>query len=55
MLSAIVISKAENIPGPGFFTLAKELGLYASGNREPFWDLELKRVHEYWAKNPEQT
>jgi hypothetical protein len=48
MLSAAVIHKEDNIPGPGFFALAKELGIYNQKNDVLFFVNELKRVHDYW-------
>lgn len=50
LLSAVVISKVENCPGQGFFTLAQSLNLY-DGNPDSkleFWKQELRRVHEHW-------
>jgi len=48
MLSSVVIHKENNIPGPGFFTLAKELGIYNQKNDVLFFINELQRVHDYW-------
>jgi len=53
MLSAVVIRKGEEpLPGPGFFTLARELGR-AVGPDLPdklsFHAQELKAVHEAYA------
>ena len=53
MLSAVVYSKSENMAGPGFFTLAKELGKF-SGNmadHEEFWVRELNNVYQYWGEH----
>ena len=50
MLSAVVIHKEDNIPGPGFFTLAKELGLHRDNNNFMFFIRELRRVHDYWGQ-----
>jgi len=56
MLSAVVIYVDKNRPGDGFFTLAQELGLYGGSNHEEskidFWIAELKRVHDFWRKEP---
>ena len=51
MLSAVVISKSRNIPGAGFFKLAKKLGLQSDdeGNVK-FWLKEIRRVHDYWGE-----
>ena len=49
LLSAVVILKDENIPGEGFFTLAKKLELMdEEGDRLGFFVRELGRVHDYW-------
>ena len=54
LLSAVVIYLDGNSPGHGFFTCARELGVY-KGRRSPadeitFWVSELKRVYNFWAK-----
>jgi len=48
LLSAVVIHRENNIPGPGFFRLARELGLYHGGDDFRFFIQELRRVHDYW-------
>lgn len=50
MLSAVVVDRQEHRPGPGFFSLAEELGLFepASDDREAFFVAELGRVHSRW-------
>ena len=50
MLSAVVIQKDNNIPGSGFFTLAKQLGLYSGADDVVFFVKELRRVHNYWTQ-----
>jgi len=50
MLSAVVIHKENNIPGKGFFTLARELDLYSGNDDWNFFISELRKVHEYWGK-----
>ena len=50
LLSAVVIRKGENMPGNGFFTLAKRLGLHTGGDNLDFWLAELRRVHDHWAE-----
>lgn len=52
MLSAVVILRDENIPGQGFFSLAKELGLYSAGDNFMFFVNELRRVHAEWSRSP---
>jgi hypothetical protein len=51
LLSVVVIHREDNIPGPGFFTLAKELGIYKGGDDLMFFIQELARVHDYWSKS----
>ena len=50
LLSAVVIRRDENMPGTGFFTLARALGLHTEGDNLDFWLAELRRVHDYWSK-----
>ena len=47
LLSAVVILKEENIPGQGFFSLAKRLGLYDGSDDTQYWTEEVRRVHDY--------
>jgi len=49
LLSAVVIHKHDNIPGQGFFTLAKRLGLQKQEDNFLFFIEELRRVHDYWS------
>ena len=49
MLSAVVIRRDTNMPGHGFFTLARKLSLYGGGDNLKFWLDEIKRVHKHWA------
>ena len=51
LLSAVVKNKKTGMPGPDFFTLAHELGLYDGGSKKTFFQSELNRVHEYWKNN----
>jgi len=44
MLSAVVVSKDDTLPGPGFFDLAKRLG-HSFMDPVQFWSVELKKVH----------
>ena len=50
LLSAVVILRDKNIPGDGFFGMAKEVGLYDGNDKDQFWANELHRVHDYWTK-----
>jgi len=47
MLSVVVVRKNDDIPGDGYFILAKELGRDTS-DRVKCWVEELKKVHGYW-------
>lgn len=49
LLSAVVIHKEDNMPGQGFFTLAKKLGSYKVEDNFLFFIEELRRVHDYWS------
>ncbi len=54
MLSAVVVHKDDELPGDGFFELArslKKLDINTKGNKEKeleFYEKELKEVYEYW-------
>ena len=49
MLTAIVAHKQDNIPGHGFFELARLLGVLKSGADElAFFCGEVSRVHNKW-------
>ena len=49
LLSAVVIHKDDNMPGQGFFTLARRLGLHKGEDNFLFFIQELRRVHDYWS------
>ena len=49
MLSAVVISTVKNLPGMGFFKLARNLGVYQESSNLLFWVNELHRVHDFWS------
>jgi len=54
MLSALVVhKKGEGFsdPGKGFYSLAKELGIYAGNDDLGFWTKEVKWLHDYWSKH----
>ena len=51
MLSAVVLLAQQNIPGEGFFTCAKELGVYTGTDNLKFWLAGLRRVHDYWSNH----
>jgi len=51
MLSVLVIRDDTNMPGQGFFTCAKGLGLYAGSGAEDelaFFCKETRQVHDLW-------
>ena len=48
LLSAIVIHRDNNIPGHGFFVLARELNLYQGTDDLLFFIGEFNRVRDYW-------
>jgi len=53
MLSVVVVHKdGDQIPGKGFFQLAKELG-HDIENQEEFWVDELRKVYRVHAKKEE--
>ncbi len=53
MLTAIVVHKHDNIPGNGFFELARHLGLLSEGDEElAFFCREVARIHAEWRKKP---
>ena len=54
MLTSLVIHKSgDNDPGEGFFSIAKELGLYSGSRRSEdralFWVGQVSGAHKYWA------
>lgn len=51
MLSAVVVHKESLMPGQGFFTLARALGLFVGNDRDKFYIEELRKVHDYWASH----
>ena len=51
MLSSIVVQKETLMPGQGFFTLARALGLFIGNDRDKFYIQELRKVHDYWASH----
>jgi len=52
MLSAIVVSKDDMLPGKGFYKLGQELHLVQPGEDEiGFAIRQIRRVHEYWSSD----
>lgn len=50
LLPAVVINRELNNPGPGFFTVAREVGRFQGRDELAYWTQELNAVHEYWAQ-----
>ena len=48
LLSAVVVNKDTQMPGDGFFKLAKELGRYNASDDLECWSKELHRVYAHW-------
>lgn len=50
MLTAVVVHKAGDYkPGPGFFELARGLGLDTSDTNQ-LWIGQVNKAHDFWAK-----
>ena len=50
LLTAVVISKENSMPGPGFFKLATRLGHHRDGDDDRlYWMWERDRVYAEWA------
>jgi hypothetical protein len=57
LLSVIVVLSDSRQPSYGFYTLARELGLYHGHtdiDEVEYFAKELKKVHEFWGKHSEQ-
>ena len=52
LLSAVVIHRDDNMPGDGFFTLARALGIQKKETDFIFFIEELRRVHDWWKAAP---
>ena len=51
LLSVVVVNSETQMPGGGFFTMAKSEGHLKPGqDRLEFFALELKRAHDHWAR-----
>ncbi|MEX0682700.1 MAG: hypothetical protein WD904_04200 [Dehalococcoidia bacterium] len=56
LLSAVVVHKGDDeIPGAGFFKLARELGTYKGGDRKLYWTTEFMAVCRYWKESNERS
>jgi hypothetical protein len=52
MLSAVVVHKGgDEMPGKGFFDLARKLGRFRGGDPKIYWAMELKELYEYWERS----
>lgn len=53
MISAVVVSSGDHVPGSGFYGLARELGLLpdgaTKGQEVAFWKTQLEAVYAEWA------
>ena len=53
MLTVVVVHKhGDQMPGPGFFQLARSLG-HDTKDREAFWIGELEKVYAAWSRGRE--
>ena len=48
LLSTVVIHKDNNMPGKGYFKMAKRIGLYEGNDDFTFYINELRKVHEHY-------
>ena len=48
LLSAVVISRDTNMPGEGFFKLARDLSLFMAEDELSFFTKELEKVYAQW-------
>ena len=49
--SALVVSKIDNVPGPGFYVMAKELSLLSKPGKsvqEMFWIGEVQKAYAHY-------
>jgi hypothetical protein len=51
LLSAVVVAKKTGIPGVGFFTYARGLGLHTGTDDRAYWQVELQKVRDYWSRH----
>jgi len=50
MLTAVVVTQDDGLPGQGYFHLASHLGLDAS-DPDAFWVSELRKVYSSWRES----
>ena len=48
LLSTVVILRDDNIPGQGYFKMARRVGVYRGNDDFLFFHNELRRVHDFW-------
>jgi hypothetical protein len=48
LLSTVVIHKDNNMPGQGYFKMARRAGVYEGSDDFLFFINELRRVHDFW-------
>ena len=48
LLSTVVIHKDNNMPGKGYFKMAKRIGLHTGNDDFMFYINELRKVHNYY-------
>ena len=50
LLSVVVVHKDDDrMPGQGFFSMAKRVGLFQTNDRIAFFSEELRRVYNHWS------
>jgi hypothetical protein len=49
MLTAVVVTAEDNLPGQGFFNLAKDLG-FSFTDQLQFWTTQLNAVYRAWKR-----
>lgn len=54
LLSVVVIRNDRNMPGDGFFTMARRVGKLHNNDNLQFFIEELRRAHDYWHAHPQQ-
>lgn len=52
LLSAVVVHKGDDeMPGPGFFRLARDLGTFKGGDQKIYWATGFMQVCSFWKEN----
>lgn len=55
LLSAVVIHVQDNMPGNGFFAMARRVGRFAGGDELQFWLAEINAVWQQWSAAAEDV